>query len=331
MTCQETGNQATANRVTINEVGPRDGLQSQSRILPVAGRLRLIEALHGTGLARIEAGSFVSPKAVPAMAGTGSLLQSLPGRGEPGAAKVDYSVLVPNLKGYELAVEAGAESVTMVIYASETMARKNARMSMAEAERTAWQIIGLARDAGIEVIVIAAVSFGCPFEGEVPPGTLHGIAERFADADIHRLVLADTIGAANPAQVGDLLAPLAERHGVGLFGCHFHDTRAMALANVLAALQAGVRWFDSSIGGLGGCPFAPGASGNVATEDVAVMLQQMGFDTGIDFAALLAASDLATELTGTAPGGKVREWLRGQLGKTNQIASAMQACREDAK
>ncbi|MCY3565750.1 MAG: hydroxymethylglutaryl-CoA lyase [Gammaproteobacteria bacterium] len=301
-----------SDRVTINEVGPRDGLQSQSRILPVTERLQLIRALETAGISRIEAGSFVSPKAVPAMAGADALLQSLSKSPSP-HGPANYSFLIPNMKGYELAREAGAESVTMVVYASETMARRNVRMGMAEAERDAFKIIDLARADGIEVIVIVAVSFGCPFEGAVGSAVVHDIAARFVAAGIHRLVLADTIGAANPAQVSALLASLAEDHGPGIFGCHFHDTRAMALANVYAALQAGIRWFDSSIGGLGGCPFAPGASGNVATEDVAVMLGQMGMETGIDDARLLEASDLATRLTGTAPGGRVREWLRGQI------------------
>lgn len=301
------------DQVTINEVGPRDGLQSQSRILPVSERLQLIRALEDAGISRIEAGSFVSPKAVPAMADSGLLLQ-FPDR----QGSADYSFLIPNMKGYELAREAGAESVTMVVYASETMARRNVRMGMAEAERTAFRIIDLARADGIEVIVIVAVSFGCPFEGAVDPAIVHDIAARFVSAGIHRLVFADTIGAADPAQVSALLASLTEDHGPGVFGCHFHDTRAMALANVYAALQTGIRWFDSSIGGLGGCPFAPGASGNVATEDVVVMLQQMGMETGIDAARLLEASDLATKLTGTAPGGRVREWLRVRHGRRSR-------------
>ena len=299
------------DQVTINEVGPRDGLQSQNRILPVSGRLQLIRALEAAGLSRIEAGSFVSPKAVPAMAETDVLLDSLK-QSEPGG-RSNYSFLIPNTKGYELAREAGAESVTMVVYASETMAWRNVRMGMADAELAACKIIDFARGDGIEVIVIVAVSFRCPFEGAVDPAVVHKIAARFVDAGIHRLVLADTIGATDPAQVSALLGALAREHGPGVLGCHFHDTRAMALANVYAALEAGVRWFDSSIGGLGGCPFAPGASGNVATEDVAVMLGQMGMETGIDSARLLEASDLATQLTGTAPGGRVREWLRGQL------------------
>ncbi len=297
-----------SEQVIINEVGPRDGLQSQSRILPVAGRVQLIRAIEKAGISRIEAGSFVSPKAVPAMADTDVLLHSL--RQQTSA---QCSFLIPNMKGYELAREAGAESVTMVIYASETMARRNVRMSMAEAEHSALKIIELARADDIEVIVIVAVSFGCPFEGAVDSAVVRDIAARFLASDIHRLVLADTIGAANPSQVADLLTHLTKSHGSDMFGCHFHDTRAMALANVYAAVQTGIRWFDSSIGGLGGCPFAPGASGNVATEDVVVMLQQMGMETGIDAAGLLEASDLATRLTGTAPGGRAREWLRTQI------------------
>ncbi len=297
-----------SEQVIINEVGPRDGLQSQSRILPVAERVQLIRAIEKAGISRIEAGSFVSPKAVPAMADTDVLLHSL--RQQTSA---QYSFLIPNLKGYELAREAGAASVTMVIYASETMAGRNVSMSMAEAEHSALKIIELARADDIEVIVIVAVSFGCPFEGAVDSAVVRDIAARFLVSDIHRLVLADTIGAANPAQVADLLTPLTKSHGPDMFGCHFHDTRAMALANVYAAVQTGIRWFDSSIGGLGGCPFAPGASGNVATEDVMVMLEQMGMETGIDAAILLEASDLATRLTGTAPGGQAREWLRTQF------------------
>ena len=190
-----------SDRVTVNEVGPRDGLQSQSRILPVAERLQLIRALESAGISRIEAGSFVSPKAVPAMADTDLLLQSL-----DGAGAANYSFLIPNMKGYELAREAGAESVTMVVYASETMARRNVRMGMDDAERAAWKIIDLARADGIEVIVIVAVSFGCPFEGAVDAAIVRDIAARFVAAGIHRLVLADTIGAADPAQVGALLA-----------------------------------------------------------------------------------------------------------------------------
>ena len=308
-------------QVIINEVGPRDGLQSQSRILGVEQRLALIRALEQTGLARIEAGSFVSPKAVPAMADTDQLLSRL----DTGQS-LRHSFLIPNRKGFELALAAGAKSVTMVVYASETMAQKNARMTQAQAEAVARQIIAQAKHQQVEVILIIAVSFACPFDGATAEEVVLQMAARFADTPIARLVLADTIGAANPAQVQSLLQRLTRQFAAKRLGCHFHDTRGMALANIHAALQAGVRWFDSSIGGLGGCPFAPGASGNVATEDVAVMLQQMGLETGLDCRRLLAASDLATALTGTAPGGRAREWLRGALQK-NQSTLPEEDCQ----
>ena len=301
----------------VNEVGPRDGLQSQSRILSVDERMQLIGALEASGIRRIEVGSFASPKAVPAMAGTDRLLERLSGEG-----RTTYTSMVPNLKGYRLAREAGTTSVTVIAYATETMAQRNVRMTLAETEHAASDILRLARDDGVEAIVIVAVAFGCPFEGVVDPGFVRDVTARYLEADVARLVLADTIGAADPAQVGQLARGMVEAHGADRLGCHFHDTRAMGLANVYAALQAGIRWFDSSIGGLGGCPFAPGASGNVATEDVVMMLHQMGFETGIDLSKLLEASDLATRLTGTAPGGRAREWLRKRLAASERDPSA---------
>ena len=301
-------------QVIINEVGPRDGLQSQPRILSVDERLKLIGALEAAGIRRIEVGSFSSPKAVPAMAGTDRLLKQLDGGGRTACtSRTTYTTMAPNLKGYRFAREAGAASVTAIAYASDTMAQRNVRMTLKETERAAGEILRLARDDGVEAIVIVAVAFGCPFEGAVDPGLVGDIAARYLEAGVAQLVLADTIGAADPAQVRRLARQLVGEHGAARLGCHFHDTRAMGLANVYAALEAGIRWFDSSIGGLGGCPFAPGASGNVATEDVVMMLHQMGFETGIDLPRLLAASDLATRLTGTAPGGRAREWLRGRL------------------
>ena len=251
------------------------------------------------------------------MAGTDRLLERLSGDG-----RTTYTSMVPNLKGYRFARVAGAASVTVIAYATETMAQRNVRMTLEETERAADDILNLARDDGVEVIVIVAVAFACPFEGTVEPGFVRDIAARYLESGVARLVLADTIGAADPAQVGQLARGMVEAHGADRLGCHFHDTRAMGLANVYAALQAGIRWFDSSIGGLGGCPFAPGASGNVATEDVVMMLHQMGFETGIDLSKLLEASDLATRLTGTAPGGRAREWLRGRLAVSGRDPSA---------
>jgi len=296
-------------QIVITDVGPRDGLQNQPRILTVEERLRLIAAIAAAGVSSIEVGSFVSPRAVPAMAGTDAVLASLP------AGDLHYTALIPNMKGYELARAAGARSVTMVLYASEGMARKNVNMSIAEADDATAAILASARRDGIEVIATIAVAFACPFDGATDPGLVRASAAKFLALGADRVAIADTIGAANPQQVRKLTAELVAEHGAGRLGCHFHDTRAMGLANVFAAVESGIRRFDASIGGLGGCPFAPGASGNVATEDVVMMLEQMGYATGIDLDALLRASDLAEELTGTAPGGRAKAWLKPWLAK----------------
>ena len=188
-------------------------------------------------------------------------------------------------------------------------------MTMAEAEQATLAILECAREDGVAVIAAVATSFCCPFDGPTDPGVVRDIVARFIDRGLDQIVLADTIGAANPRQVRELTADLVAEHGAGRLGCHFHDTRAMGVANVFAALESGIRKFDGSIAGLGGCPFAPGASGNVASEDVVMMLEQMGVDTGIDLDALLVASDLAEELTGTAPGGRAKAWLQPWLAK----------------
>jgi hydroxymethylglutaryl-CoA lyase len=296
--------------IVITDVGPRDGLQNQARILAVAERLRLIEAIAAGGVPAIEVGSFVSPKAVPAMAGTDLVMAALPAGGP-----VQYTVLIPNMKGYELARAAGARAVTMVLYASDGMARKNANMGMAEAEAVTADILDRARQDGIEVIATIAVAFACPFDGATDPGVVRAVTDRFLALGAGQVVIADTIGAANPLQVRSLTAQLVGDHGAERLACHFHDTRALGLANVFAAVESGIRRFDTAIAGLGGCPFAPGASGNVATEDVAMMLEQMGFATGIDLDALMRASDLAGDLTGTAPGGRSKAWLKPWLAR----------------
>ena len=299
-----------SDKIVITDVGPRDGLQNQPRILTVEERLRLISAIGDAGVASIEVGSFVSPKAVPAMAGTDAVVAGL-----PAGSHIHYTALIPNMKGYELARAAGARSVTMVLYASDGMARKNVNMSMAEAEAVTADILAVARADGIEVIAAISVAFACPFDGPTDPGVVRAAAEKFLSLGTDQVVIADTIGAGNPGQVRSLTADLVRNHGSERLGCHFHDTRAMGLANVFAALESGIRRFDASIAGLGGCPFAPGASGNVASEDVVMMLEQMGYATGIDLDALLLASDLAEELTGTAPGGRAKAWLKPWLAK----------------
>lgn len=290
--------------IIINEVGPRDGLQSQKKHLELAERKRLIEALLAAGIAHIEVGSFVSPRAVPQMAGTGELLAQLPRL--PGR---HFSALVPNMKGYELARSAGAETVAVVVSATETMNQKNIRMSLEQTLAVAREIIERGRDEGANVQAYLAVAFECPFEGAVSAKTVIEQAASLVEWGARELVIADTIGAADPAAVRQLMQELVAAHGSERLACHFHDTRAMGLANVYAAIESGVRRFDSAVGGLGGCPFAPGAKGNVATEDVVMMCEQMGFTTGIDMARLLAAVDLASMLTGHAQGGRAHYWL----------------------
>jgi hydroxymethylglutaryl-CoA lyase len=298
--------------IVITDVGPRDGLQNQPKILSIEQRVELIRAIAAAGVPQIEVGSFVSPRAVPAMAGTDQVFAALD-------AQSDFTTsciaLIPNLNGYELARDAGAKAVTMVLYASDGMAQKNAAMSMTDAEDITMKILRLAKQDEIEVIATIAVAFACPFDGPSDPLLVQRIASKFIDAGADQLVLADTIGSSDPQQVRVLTEALVKSHGATQLGCHFHDTRAMGLANVYAAVESGIRRFDSSIAGLGGCPFAPGATGNVATDDVAMMLQQMGFETGIDLGRLMEASVLAETLTGTAPGGRCKSWLQGHLVK----------------
>jgi len=297
-------------KITVNDVGPRDGLQNQPRILSPVARLRLIEALLAAGMTHIEVGAFVSPKAVPAMAGTDEVLTALQGSQD----KV-LTVLIPNVRGYELATEAGAKSVCMVLYGSNAMAEANVRMNRSRAEDATAEILQMARLDGVRVTATVAVAFECPFDGPVDPALVRDIAARFLELGADELCIADTIGAANPGQVRSLTESLVDRHGAQKLSCHFHDTRAMGLANVFAALESGIRKFDASIGGLGGCPFAPGATGNVATEDVVMMLEQMGYATGIDLHRLMDAAALAQRLTGTAPGGRASAWLKRRLEK----------------
>jgi hydroxymethylglutaryl-CoA lyase len=301
-----------SEQIIVNDVGPRDGLQNQPRILSPEERIRLVEALVAAGLRHIEVGSFVSPKAVPAMAGADQVVAGL-----PKLEGMTYTLLIPNMKGYELATAAGAKSVSMVLYGSETMAQKNANMGKQQAEEVTSDILARAKQDDIKVTATIAVAYECPFEGAVAPAEVQRIAAKFMRLDADEVAIADTIGAANPRQVRELMDLLVSDHGASRLSCHFHDTRAMGVANVFAATESGIRKFDASIGGLGGCPFAPGASGNVATEDVVMMLEQMGFDTGVDMSGLLQAAELAKELTGTAPGGRATTWLKRNIEQIN--------------
>jgi hydroxymethylglutaryl-CoA lyase len=279
--------------VEVREVGPRDGLQNEAPV-SVAQRVRLVDALSATGLRFIEAASFVSPTAIPPMAGAHEVMCGITRR--PG---VVYSALVPNPKGAELAVAAGADELELVVSASETHNQKNVRRSVAESLVGARDVVELGHGAGIVVEAIVSTAFGCPYEGEVAPERVAQVAGHLLDAGADRLSFGDTTGMATPRRVDDLLDAL-ERAGIGSekIGLHFHNTRGTALANVVAALDRGVTRFDAAIGGLGGCPYAPGASGNAVTEDLVHMLDDMEIDTGIDLDALIDCARIAQDIVG---------------------------------
>jgi len=298
--------------VLINDVGLRDGLQNQAKVLTPEQRLTLIAALVDAGLKAIEVGAFVSPKSVPCMAFTDVVIAGLP------VADVNYSALIPNRKGYDLARESGINTVNLVVAASNTMNEKNISMTTSQVMAVSGEVIEQACKDQLVVQAYIATAWECPFEGIVEESLVIAMAGQLLAAGAASIVLADTIGAANPAGVKSLMEQLVAEYGSDKFSGHFHDTRGMGVANVYAALEVGIRKFDASIGGLGGCPFAPGATGNVATEDVVLMLEQMGFDTGIDLEKLLRAIDLTTELTGSCQGGHSVSWLRTQTEKTSQ-------------
>ena len=295
-----------AEKVIIKEVAARDGLQAQPKHLTVEQRIALLGALAETGVPELEIGSFVSPKAVPQMAGTDEIAANLP------SAQLTYSALVPNMKGYELAVMAGIRSHAIALAATEEMNQNNIRKSLEDTFVMGGEILDRAAVEGVDIHAYLAVAFECPYEGAVEESLVLEQVDRLMQHQPARLMIADTIGAANPAAVHSMMHKLIGRYGPERLGCHFHDTRAMGLANVYAALQAGVRQFDASAGGLGGCPFAPGAKGNVATEDVVMLCESIGYDTGLDMPKLLEAVALLSEMIGAPQGGRAHTWLSKQ-------------------
>src|SRR5689334_12144903 len=271
--------------VEICEVGPRDGLQNEDPV-GIEQRVRLIDALSATGLRRIEAASFVSPKAIPPMAGSDEVMVRI--TRVPG---VMYRGLVPNVRGAERALAADADEIEVVVSASETHNRKNVNRSVDESLVGAAELIALSHDANTPAEAIVSTAFGCPYEGDIPASRVAAVARRLADAGADRLSFGDTTGMATPRRVDELLDALEAVALVpATVGLHFHDTRGTALANVLAGLERGVTRFDASIGGLGGCPYAPGASGNAVTEDLVHMLEDMGIDTGVELDDLIACA-----------------------------------------
>ena len=290
-------------QVIVNDVGPRDGLQNDSTLVTPEDRVRLINSLLDAGVRSIEAASFVSPKAVPKMANADQVFAALDQKA------ADFSALVPNLKGYELAKKAGARSIAVVLSATETMNQQNINMSLDQTTSVCKEIVAQALRDGITPRSYLSVAVECPYEGMVEEQVIEGLSAMMLEAGAKEVIVADTIGAANPAQVKSLFTRLVSAFGATTISGHFHDTRAMALANTWQALECGIRKFDASIAGLGGCPFAPGASGNLATEDLVLMLNDAGFDTGIDLNKLLRSVELTGQLVQHPVGGRSMAYL----------------------
>ncbi|HEX6967780.1 MAG TPA: hydroxymethylglutaryl-CoA lyase [Micromonosporaceae bacterium] len=292
---------ALPESVSIREVGPRDGLQNEAPV-PTDAKVRLLDALSATGVRRIEAVSFVHPRAIPQMADADEVW-----RRANRSPDVRYSALVPNSRGAERALAAGFTEIEVVVSASDTHNRRNVNRATAESLDDIAKLIDLLHGAGATCEVIISTSFGCPYEGDVDPRRVAGIVDRVLADGADRIAFGDTTGMATPRRVREVVGLVRERHPDVPLLLHFHNTRGTALANILTALELGITEYDASVGGLGGCPYAPGASGNVATEEVVHMLHDMGIDTGIDLDALLAAAKLAEELVGRPlPSGVLR-------------------------
>jgi isopropylmalate/homocitrate/citramalate synthase len=283
-------------RVTIVEVGPRDGLQNEKGVVPTADKIRYIDLLSAAGFRAIEATSFVSPHAIPQLADATEVMAGIQRR-----EGTQYSVLVPNAKGMERALAARAREVAVFTAASETFARHNINSTIAESIERFRPVVEMARANGVRVRGYISTAFGCPYEGAVPPAAVARVADDLLALGVDDLSLGDTIGVATPNQVAEIVSLIAERVSLDRLGLHFHDTRGTALANVLTGLELGVTTFDSSSGGLGGCPYAPGASGNLSTEDLLYMLHGMGIQTGVDLGMVVTASRFITGVLGRAP------------------------------
>jgi len=278
-------------KIFVNEVGPRDGLQNIDIILNVDQRFQLIESLERAGINSLEVGSFVSPKAVPAMDKTDALLEKL------STSNSNYSVLIPNTHGYKQAKENKVKEVCLVLCATESMNQENINKNIKDTITEFKAIINMAKKDQIRTKIYISVAFECPYEGPVNSKYVYDLTKEFLSYGINEVVIADTIGAGNPNQVKKVFKELVKDFGSSVFSAHFHDTRLLALSNVKAAMEEGITKFDSCIAGLGGCPFAPGASGNLATEDLVSMLHKEGYETGINEKMLRNSAKLAAQLT----------------------------------
>lgn len=298
----------------VREVGPRDGFQNEPETIATAEKVRLIDLLSASGLKRLEVTSFVRPDVMPQLSDAEEVLGAVQRRDG-----VSFSVLIPNERGLERAfgLRDRFDEINVFVSASETHNRKNVNRSIEESLAGLERTLATAREAGLRCEGVISTSFGCPYEGEVPPGRVFAIAERLAAAGCAEVGFGDTTGMANPRQVGEFFVAAQERLGEVELTAHFHNTRGQGLANVLAALEQGVESFESSFGELGGCPVPPGATGNISTEDLVSMLHEMGIETGIDLARLIEASGAAQEVLGRPLGAHVLkagpvDWLAGQ-------------------
>ena len=305
------------SRVTVVEVGPRDGLQNESARIATAQKIAFVDRLSAAGLPVIEVSAFVSPKWVPQMADAAEVFGGITRR--PGTR---YPALVPNRAGLERARDAGVTDVAIFAAASESFSRKNINQGIAESLDAYAAVCERARVLGMRVRGYLSTAFGCPFEGAVDPQRVAEVAGALRDMGVDEVAVSDTIGIAHPGQVPLVVAAVAERVPLGQIALHFHDTRGTALANVLAALDLGITTFDSSAGGLGGCPYAPGATGNVATEDLLYMLHGLGIDTGVDLNAVVEASAALASQVGHAPASRYFRAVRASTPPADHPASS---------
>ena len=296
-----------SDSVRIVEVGPRDGLQNEKTLVSVADRIAFIEALLDAGLRTIEVGAFVSPKAIPQMVNSDQVLRGISHRSDG-----EFEVLVPNEKGYEAARAAGAREIAVFAAASESFSRANINCSIVESIERFKPVMDRAKADGIRVRGYVSCVLGCPYEGEIKPQAVVDVAKALWDLGCYEISLGDTIGVGTPVKTRQLLRAVAALVPMANLAMHFHDTYGQALANLYAGMEEGARVIDSAAGGLGGCPFAPGATGNVATEDVVFMLEGMGIKTGVDMPKLLAATNEITALIGRTPVSRVASALNAK-------------------
>jgi len=295
--------------VKVVEVGPRDGLQNEKVTIPTEAKVEYITALADAGLKVIEAGAFVSPKWVPQMADSAEVYRDIPK--DPG---VEFPVLVPNMKGLERAIEAGVKSIAIFTAASDTFNKRNINMTIDESFANYAPVAARALEEGMRVRGYVSTAFGSPYEGDVPPEKVLEVVARLLDLGCYEVSVGDTIGVGTPMQVQGVIGMLLQVVPRSKLAMHFHDTRGTALANTLAALEMGIATFDASSGGLGGCPYAPGASGNLATEDLIYMLDRMGIETGVHLDRLVAASSIvAPYLDHPLPGKYLQACTKGGM------------------